>query len=87
MKLMFKGIIIYLAVIIAIRLMGKRQIGELQPGELVITFILSEVATMSLQSEEVPVLSSISIVFFLVALEILSSYLSIKSKGMYINPY
>ncbi len=81
MKLMFKGIIIYLAVIIAIRLMGKRQIGELQPGELVITFILSEVATMSLQSEEVPVLSSISIVFFLVALEILSSYLSIKSRA------
>ena len=80
MNILLKGFIIYVAVIVAVRLMGKRQIGELQPGELVITFILSEVATMSLQSENVPLLSGVMMVFFLVALELISSYLSIKSR-------
>ncbi len=81
MNLLIKGVIVYVAVIIAMRFMGKRQIGELQPGELVITFLLSEVAAMSLQADDIPVLSSLSLVFLLVALEVLSSYLSIKSRG------
>ncbi len=80
MNLLIKGVAVYVAVIIAMRFMGKRQIGELQPGELVITFLLSEVAAMSLQADDIPVLSSLSLVFLLVALEVLSSYLSIKSR-------
>ncbi len=81
MNLLIKGVAVYVAVIIAMRFMGKRQIGELQPGELVITFLLSEVAAMSLQADDIPVLSSLSLVFLLVALEVLSSYLSIKSRA------
>lgn len=81
MNLLLKGIIVYIAVVIAMRLMGKRQIGELQPGELVITILLSEVAAMPLQGDDVPVLSSLSLVFLLVVLEMLSSLLSIKSRG------
>lgn len=81
MNLLLKGVIVYIAVVIAMRLMGKRQIGELQPGELVITILLSEVAAMPLQGDDVPVLSSLSLVFLLVVLEMLSSLLSIKSRG------
>lgn len=81
MNLLLKGIIVYIAVVIAMRLMGKRQIGELQPGELVITILLSEVAAMPLQGDDVPVLSSLSLVFLFVVLEMLSSLLSIKSRG------
>lgn len=80
MNLLFKGIIVYVAVIIAMRFMGKRQIGELQPGELVITFLLSEVAAMPLQGDNVPILSSVSLVFLLVVLEMSSSYFSMKSR-------
>lgn len=58
--------------------MGKRQIGELQPGELVITMVLSEVATMPLQDDKFPVLSGISLVFLFVTLELLSSFLAMK---------
>ncbi len=81
MNLLLKGVIVYIAVVIAMRLMGKRQIGELQPGELVITILLSEVAAMPLQGDDVPVLSSLSLVFLLVVLEMLSSLLSIKNRG------
>lgn len=81
MNLLLKGVIVYIAVVIAMRLMGKRQIGELQPGELVVTILLSEVAAMPLQGDDVPVLSSLSLVFLLVVLEMLSSLLSIKSRG------
>lgn len=80
MNLLFKGVIVYVAVVIAMRFMGKRQIGELQPGELVITILLSEVAAMPLQGDDIPVLSSLSLVFLLVVLEMLSSLFSIKSR-------
>ncbi len=78
MNILIKGLIIYVVVAIAIRFMGKRQIGELQPGELVITIVLSQIATMPLQDKEFPMLSGISLVFLFVALELLSSFLAMK---------
>ena len=78
MNILIKGLIIYSMLTVAIRFMGKRQIGELQPGELVITMVLSEVATMPLQDDKFPVLSGISLVFLFVTLELLSSFLAMK---------
>lgn len=78
MNILIKGIIIYIVVAVAVRFMGKRQIGELQPGELVITIVLSQIATMPLQDKEFPMLNGIALVFLFVALELLSSYLAMK---------
>ena len=78
MNILIKGLIIYSMLTVAIRFMGKRQIGELQPGELVIMMVLSEVATMPLQDDKFPVLSGISLVFLFVTLELLSSFLAMK---------
>lgn len=75
---MVRGVIIYIAVITAVRLMGKRQIGELQPSELVITIILSEVAAMPLQNSSIPLFTCLSLVFLLASLEVISSVLSMK---------
>lgn len=80
MNTLIRGLIIYVIVIASVRLMGKRQIGELQPGELVVTMLLSEVASMALQGDNLPLYSSISLIFLFVALEILSSVLSLKFK-------
>ena len=41
--------ILYLLVVFAIRIMGKRQIGDMQPGELVITILISEIAAIPIQ--------------------------------------
>ena len=78
MNILIKGLIIYSMLTVAIRFMGKRQIGELQPGELVTTMVLSEVATMPLLDDKFPVLSGISLVFLFVTLELLSSFLAMK---------
>lgn len=66
-------------VIIAIRIMGKRQVGELKPHELVITFLISSTATIPLQDNNMPLLNCIIPVLLFVSLEIIVAILSIKS--------
>lgn len=73
-----RSIIIYVCIIAVVRFMGKRQIGELQPSELVITIILSEVASMPLEDIDTPLLPSIILVFLLACFEVFSSDLSVK---------
>ena len=75
---LLRGTIIYIAVIIAVRLMGKRQIGELQPSELVVTILLSEVAATSLEDDSTPLLRSLSLIFLLACLEVISSFICVK---------
>ncbi len=71
--------ILYCAVIVAVRIMGKRQIGELQPSELVITILISELASMPIQDTEQPLLSGILPIFTLAAIEVLVSIIALKS--------
>ncbi|WP_294500782.1 YetF domain-containing protein [uncultured Gemmiger sp.] len=65
--------VIYIVAIAALRLMGKRQIGELQPSELVTTFLISNVASICIEEPELPLLSSLLPILLLCALEILNS--------------
>lgn len=74
--------ILYLFVILAVRLMGKRQIGHMQPNELVITILISEIATMAIQDLTQPVLLSVITIFILVSLEIIISVIAMKSNLM-----
>ncbi len=78
-SLMMRTVILYFAVIIAVRLMGKRQIGDLQPSELVITLLISEIAAVPLQDADQPLIYGIVAIALLVILEILISVLSLKS--------
>ena len=59
--------------------MGKRQVGELKPHELVITFLISSTATIPLQDNNMPLLNCIIPVLLFVSLEIIVAILSIKS--------
>lgn len=60
--------------------MGKRQIGDLQPSELVITLLISEIAAIPLQDTSQPILNGITSIFVLVILEIFISLLTLKSQ-------
>lgn len=71
--------VVYFFVTLAIRLMGKRQIGDMQPNELVITLLISEIAAIPLQDNTQPVLNGIVAIFMLVILEIILSVLAMKS--------
>lgn len=65
-------------VIFAIRIMGKRQIGDMQPGELVITILISEIAAIPIQDLNQPVMTGVVAVFTLVFLEIAVSAITMK---------
>ena len=71
---------IYLVFIITIRLMGKRQVGELEISELVITFMISELATMPIQNPTIPLSYAVIPIIVLVVGEIVFSFLITKSK-------
>ncbi len=71
--------VLYLCVVVALRLMGKRQLGELQPSELVVALMIADVAAIPIESDGIPILRGIIPVFTLVLLEFLLSMLVLKS--------
>ncbi len=73
-----RTIIIYFFVMCAIRIMGKRQIGDMQPGELVVTLLISEIAAIPLQDSSQPLLLGVVSMFTLVAIEIIISIFAMK---------
>ena len=74
-----RGLILYVAITIFMRFMGKRQLGQLQPSELVITIILSEIAAIPLENNDTPLLNSLLATALLVSLEIICSFISMKN--------
>ncbi len=73
--------IIYVMLIAAMRIMGRRQLGELQPIELVVTLLISDLASVPMQDSAIPLLSGLIPIFVLVAAEILLSALMLKSRA------
>lgn len=81
--LIFRTIVIYLSVLFSMRLMGKRQLGELQPEELVSTILISNLASISIESDQTPVTASLIPLFLIAALELLGSVLSFRSQKFF----
>ena len=77
-----RTLIIYVIIITAMRLMGKKQLGELQPSELVSTILLSNLASIPIESPEIPLVSSILPLLLIVSLEILISALCTRFRGL-----
>lgn len=73
-----RSLILYFLVIFAVRLMGKRQLGELQPSELVITILVSNIATLPIEDADVPVIMGATPILSLVCFEVIMSWLSLK---------
>ncbi|WP_392486113.1 DUF421 domain-containing protein [Haloimpatiens sp. FM7315] len=78
--LIFRTIILYSVSMLALRLMGKRQIGELEPFELAIAIMISELASMPMQDTRIPIINGIIPVITLLIVQILVSIGQIKSE-------
>jgi uncharacterized membrane protein YcaP (DUF421 family) len=74
-----RTIILYFLIMFGLRLMGKRQIGELEPSELVLTMMVSDLATVPMQDFGIPLLTGVIPILTLLALSMLLSQLSLKS--------
>ena len=75
---LIRTVIIYFLFMISIRLMGKRQVGELELSELVTTFMISELVLNPIQDVSIPITYAIIPLIFLLVLEVISSFLVIK---------
>ena len=77
-----RTVILYVFIIVMLRLMGKRQIGDMQPSELVVTLVVANLASIPMQNTSQPLLSGIAPVLALVSLELGVSVLMMKSRSL-----
>ncbi len=73
-----RTIILYFITIVALRIMGKRQVGELSPSEFVVTILISELAAIPMQDSGIPLIAGIVPILTLLAIEIIMSTLTLK---------
>lgn len=74
-----RTIALYLFIIAGIRLMGKRQVGELEPSELVLALIIADLAAVPMQDFGIPLLSGVIPILTLLAITMIISVLTMKS--------
>ena len=75
----FRTVILYFILMVGLRLMGKRQIGELEPSELVLTLIISDLAAVPMQDFGIPLVNGLFPIITLLCLSMLLSFFSLKS--------
>ncbi len=75
-----RTLVLYFIVVISMRIMGKRQIGEMQPSELVIAIMISDLASVPMQSVDIPLVAGVVPVLTLIVTEIIMSYAGLKSR-------
>ena len=80
--IIIRTLILYFILIVTMRFMGKRQIGEVQISEFIITIMLSEIAATPILDQSIPLLHAITAIVLLFSVELLVSYLLIKSSRM-----
>jgi len=78
--ILLRTLIIYILVIVVLRLMGKRQIGQLQPSELVVAMMLSDLACIPMESAEMPLVLGIIPILTLFIAETCFSFFTLKSR-------
>lgn len=76
LTIIVRSVIIYSIVLVLFRVMGKRQLGQMQPFELVLTLVIADLATIPMAEVSVPVLHGIIPVFTLVLIHFILTYLS-----------
>ncbi|MCD7756497.1 MAG: DUF421 domain-containing protein [Firmicutes bacterium] len=74
-----RTIILYLVLILVIRLMGKRQIGEMEPAEFVVTMLTANLAAIPMQDGGIPLLSGLVPILTVLGTELVLSAASMRS--------
>lgn len=77
-----RTLVLYITVVVVMRLMGKRQIGELQPFELATAIMISELAAVPMQDMGIPLLNGFVPILILLTAQITISLLALKSNKL-----
>lgn len=75
-----RAVVLYLLLILAVRLMGKRQVGELEPAEFVVAMLLADLASVPMQDIGIPLLSGVIPIVTVLAVELILSVLAMRSR-------
>lgn len=79
---LIRAILLYIVIALCLRLMGKRQLGELQPSELVVTILISNIAAIPVEDSSVPMIMGVVPIVTLVCLDVIVSGIMLKSTKM-----
>lgn len=74
-----RGVLLYLVLIAGIRLLGKRQLGQLEPSEVAVTMLVADLASIPMQDKNISILSGIIPITAVIGTELLLSVLSMRS--------
>jgi len=74
-----RTIILYAALILAMRLLGKRQIGQMEPSEFVVAMLVADLASIPMQNNAIPLVNGLVPILTVMGLELILSHLSLKS--------
>jgi uncharacterized membrane protein YcaP (DUF421 family) len=77
--LIARTLILYVLIVTLMRLMGKRQIGQLQPSELVVAILVADLAAVPMQDKDIPLINGAVPILVLMIAEVLASYLTLRS--------
>ena len=77
-----RGIILYLVLIFAVRLMGKRQIGQMEPSEFVVTMLVANLAAIPMQDGGIPLFSGLVPILTVLGVELVLSWLTLRSVAL-----
>lgn len=81
-----RSVILYLVLILAVRLMGKRQLGEMEPMEFVVSILIADLASVPMQDSGIPLLSGLIPIIVVLCIELLLSvatYHSVKLRQLF----
>ena len=76
---LIRAVILYVVITFSLRLMGKRQLGELQPSELVVTILISNIAAIPVEDSSMPMIMGVVPILTLVCLDVIMSGIMLKS--------
>lgn len=81
-SIVIRTVIVYITLSFSLRIMGKRQLGELDVSELVSTLLISEIASIPIDDPDIPLLNAIIPILFIVSVEVILSTLKNKSEKL-----
>ncbi|MBQ4600678.1 MAG: DUF421 domain-containing protein [Oscillospiraceae bacterium] len=75
----FRTVILYLVLILSIRMLGKRQVGQMEPSEFVVTMLVANLASIPMQDGGIPLYSGLVPILTVLGIELVLSFLSLRS--------
>lgn len=74
-----RTVLVYLLLIAVIRFLGKRQLGQMEPSEVVVTMLVADLASFPMEDPDIPLMAGLVPIMAVLSMEILLSLLSIRS--------